>query len=173
MYANFQALLEKRTPGNMPIVAVAAAQDDHALRAVKQAMDLKIATPILVGDKPVIESLMNQIDLPDSIEIIHEPDVSLAAAKAVALVKEERAQILMKGLVNTAIFLRAVLKSEIGLRTDKTLSHLAMFEVPSQKKILFFMYIEIPSVQVHQKHDILMQFSPFSEGKSGLYSILR
>lgn len=157
MYADFQALLEKKAPSKAPIVAIAAAQDDHALRAIKQAMDLKIATPILVGDKPAIQSLMSQIGLPDSIEIIHEPDVALAATKAVALVKEGRAHILMKGLVNTAIFLRAVLRSEIGLRTDKTLSHLAMFEVPGQKKILFMTDVALNTFpNQNQKKELLI-----------------
>ncbi|HSL93909.1 MAG TPA: bifunctional enoyl-CoA hydratase/phosphate acetyltransferase, partial [Bacillota bacterium] len=60
-----------------------------------------------------------------------------AAKAAVKLVKDGKAQMLMKGLVGTADILRAVLDRENGLRTDKILSHVAILEVPAYHKLLF------------------------------------
>ena len=137
MYKDFNSLIANLKEKEPIIVAVAAAEDDHALGAIKKAMKHGIMKPILVGDEKKIRILMKEIDFSYEVEIINVLDPAEAAIQAVALVKSGKAEILMKGLVNTAVFLRAVLKSEIGLRTERLLSHLAGFEIPNQKKILF------------------------------------
>ncbi len=137
MYKDFKSLISNLNKKEPITVVVAAAEDDHALGAIKKAMNHGIMRPILVGDEKKIRKLMKEIDFLDEVEIINVTDPADAAIRAVALVKAGRAKVLMKGLVNTAVFLRAVLKSEIGLRTDRLLSHLAGFEIPNQKKIIF------------------------------------
>ena len=137
MYKDFNSLIASLKEKEPIIVAVAAAEDDHALGAIKKAMKHGIMKPILVGDEKKIRILMKEMDFSYEVEIINVLDPAEAAIQAVALVKSGKAEILMKGLVNTAVFLRAVLKSEIGLRTERLLSHLAGFEIPNQKKILF------------------------------------
>ena len=62
------------------------------------------------------------------VEIIHEPDPKKSALKAVSLVHEGKASVLMKGLVSSADFLRAVLNKEVGLRTGKTLSSVTVLK---------------------------------------------
>lgn len=135
MYKNFDAFVDALKGGAKVTVAVAAAQDDHVLEAIKKAMDNDLVTPILVGDESLIRPLMKKIGLPENLEIINVVDPLESAQKAVELVVEGKAQVLTKGLVNTALFLKAVLKSP--LRTGKMLSHLAAFEIPNQKKVLF------------------------------------
>ena len=117
IYINYQDLLSALKGQPEVTVAVAVAQDDHALEAVKKAMDEHLIRPILVGDESLIRPLLKSAGLPEDSEIIDVKDVAEAAQKAVSLVKDGKAPVLMKGLVNTAIFLRAVLKSETGLRT--------------------------------------------------------
>ncbi len=65
----------------------------------------------------------------EDYEIIDENDNRKAALKAVEVVSSGKADMVMKGLIDTANFLRAVLNKEIGLRTGKIMSHIAVFEV--------------------------------------------
>ena len=157
MYRNYQDLLSALKGQPEVTVAVAVAQDDHALEAVKKAMDEHLIRPILVGDESLIRPLLKSAGLPEDSEIIDVKDVAEAAQKAVSLVKDGKAQVLMKGLVNTAIFLRAVLKSETGLRTGKVLSHLAAFEIPGQKKLLFMTDVALNTYpKLAEKKEILI-----------------
>lgn len=119
-------------------LSVAVAQDEDVLRAVQQALELGIAKAILVGDESKIRLLMKKIGMEDTVSIVHEPDMTAAALKAVSLVSSGKAQVLMKGLVNSSDFLRAVLNAEVGLRTGRLLSHLAAFEVPGEDKLVFY-----------------------------------
>ena len=118
-------------------IAVAAAEDEPVLKAVTEARTQGIIEPILVGNSAKIKRIADEIgiDLSD-IEIIEEPVPAIACRRAVELVRENRAHILMKGLVSTADFLRAVLDKEKGLRTGNLLSHIGFFEVPAYHKVI-------------------------------------
>ncbi len=117
-------------------MAVAAAADAHVLGAVKDAMDDGIVIPVLVGDEAKINALIDELNMDKSkLEIINEPDDVKACKKAVALIREGKAEVLMKGLVATAVILKAVLDKENGLRTGSTLSHFALFESPYYHKL--------------------------------------
>lgn len=118
-------------------ISVAVAQDKGVLEAVKLAQEAGIAEAVLVGDAALIAPLMEEVGLSADTPILHEADSSKAAMQAVSLVKKGEAQVLMKGLVNSSEFLRAVLHKGEGLRTGRLLSHLGAFEVPGQKKLLF------------------------------------
>ena len=117
-------------------VSVAVAQDKEVLEAIQTASEMGLVEPLLVGDEAAINRIMAEIGMKDA-QIINEPDEESAALKAVELVHDGRAQVLMKGLVNTSVFMKAVLHREKGLRTGKILSHLAVFEIPGEKKLLF------------------------------------
>lgn len=116
-------------------IAVAFAQDEDVLMALKVAVSENICEPILVGDKDKIKDIAKKIkfDL-NNIEIIDEKDSTLACRKAVALVSNGKADVVMKGLVDTSIILKAVLDKEIGLRTGNILSHAAVFSVNTYHK---------------------------------------
>jgi phosphate butyryltransferase len=110
-------------------VAVAGAADLPVLEAVHAAAEAGIVQPLLVGDRRGIEEMAAKIGMDAAkMEIIDIADPAAAAAKAVSLVREDSAQILMKGFVATEILLRAVLNKENGLSTGKILSHAGIFE---------------------------------------------
>ena len=122
----------------MKTVVVAVAQDQPVLEAVRDAKKNGIANAILVGDKEKIISIASSIGMNiDEFEIIDEKNVNSASIAAVKLVSKGRADMLMKGLVDTATFLRAVLNKEVGLRTGKRMSHVAVFEVPGYDRLIF------------------------------------
>ncbi|MDR3270683.1 MAG: bifunctional enoyl-CoA hydratase/phosphate acetyltransferase [Peptococcaceae bacterium] len=138
MLKNYEELMEKSRQQGKITVSVAAAQDKDVLQAVKAAMDRDLIDVILVGDQAKIRDLLAEVGLPADTEIIDELDVTQAALRAVALVREGKAQVYMKGLVNSAIFLKALVDKEVGLRTGRILSHLTAYEIPGAQKLVFF-----------------------------------
>lgn len=118
-------------------LVLAAAHDENALDAVVNASKKGIIEGILVGNRAVIEEIARRhgFDL-QAFRIIDEPDNEKAAAAAVKLVKDQEADILMKGNLATSSLLRAVLNKEWGLRTGELISHLALFELPTYHKII-------------------------------------
>ncbi|SHH53680.1 phosphate butyryltransferase [Clostridium grantii] len=138
MVKTFHDIISKTKNQDIKIVAVAAAEDTHVLEAISDAKKQGICNAILVGDEEKIGKIAEDInfDLKD-IEIINEKNPSKASMKAVALVSEGKADMVMKGLVGTADFLRAVLNKEIGLRTGSLMSHVAVFETPKIDRLLF------------------------------------
>jgi len=118
-------------------IAVAVAQDEPVLEAIRDAVKNDIADAVLVGDKEVIKSIAENIELDLSkLEIIDEPNNIKACSLAVSLISSKKADMVMKGLVDTATFLRAVLDKERGLRTGKVLSHVAVFEVSALQRMI-------------------------------------
>jgi len=157
LYRNFTEVLEK-VKGQEPLtISVAVAQDKDVLEAINLAEEAGLAKAILVGNKAEIVPMMKEIGLREDIPIFDEPDIGKAALKAVSLVKRGDAQVLMKGLINSSDFLKAVLNPEEGLRTGRLISHLAAFEVPGQEKLIFHtdggMNI---APNLEQKKDILL-----------------
>ncbi|NLY54684.1 MAG: phosphate butyryltransferase [Firmicutes bacterium] len=123
--------------GGDKMIAVAAAHDKDVLAAIKEAYRIGLATAILVGDAERVHRIAAEIDFDlDKIRVIHEPDPVAAARAAVRLVRRGEAQMLMKGLVNTADILRAVLDKENGLRTGRVLSHIAIMEALGYGRLL-------------------------------------
>ena len=118
-------------------LAVAAAADKPVLEAVKNAYRENIIIPVLVGNKTEIEKICHEIgfDL-TGVEIHEESNPAKSAVKAVELIREGNADILMKGLVSTAPLLKAVLDKEKGLTKGSTLSHFALVESPYYHKLL-------------------------------------
>ena len=136
VYKTFDEIIEKKLKGNTKVsrIAVAAAADEHSLLAVKQAADDGLVKPVLVGDKAGILEVLAKIGLQVPEEDIYDvPDLAESCAKAVSLINEGKADFLMKGHVDSSIYLRAVVNKETGLRKEgvKTMSHLAIFEAPT------------------------------------------
>ncbi|MFL0266541.1 phosphate butyryltransferase [Candidatus Clostridium radicumherbarum] len=138
MSNSFAEILDKVKNNSRKTIAVAAAQDEPVLEAIRDAKNLGLINAILVGDKNKIIEIAKSIDLDvNDLEIIHEPDNNRAALKAVELVSTGKAQMVMKGLLDTATILRAVLNKEIGLRTGRLMSHVAVFEIPGYDRLIF------------------------------------
>ena len=122
-------------------IAVANAVDSHTLDAVQMAVDAGIVEAFLIGDVAAIESphLFEEHVLSPYIHIIDIPEVKEATLEAVRMVKSGEADILMKGLVNTDIILRAILDKEKGLLPHgNVMTYNAALEIPGYHKLVFF-----------------------------------
>lgn len=138
MINNFEGLISKVKECDKKKLAVAVAQDDAVLEAAAAAHEQGIADAILVGDEAQIRSIAGQIGVSlEGTEIINEPDVQKAALTAVALAHNGEADMYMKGLIDTKSFLKSILNKEVGLRTGKPLSHVAVFEIEGIQQLLF------------------------------------
>lgn len=124
--------------GNNMRLAVVVAQDSEVLEAVSEARELKIAEPILIGDKEKIKKIIadKKLNLED-VEIVHEKDYEKCAEIGVRFVNNGKANFIMKGLIDTSILLREVLNKDYGLRTNSLLSHVMVYEVPSYHKLIY------------------------------------
>ena len=138
MSKSFGDLVEQVTKCEKKTVSVCCAQDDAVLEAVRAAKEKGIADAILVGDEAKIREIAASInmDLSD-YKIINEPDDMQAALKAVELVHNKKADMYMKGLIDTKHFLKSVIDKEVGLRTGKPLSHVCVFDLPEVDHLLF------------------------------------
>ncbi len=118
-------------------VAVAHPCDESSLSGAMDAAKMGLIVPILVGPKQRIEAIAKQfgIDLGDT-EIVDAPYSHAAAARAVELVREGRAEALMKGSLHTDELMGAVVRRDTGLRTARRVSHCFVMDVPSYSETL-------------------------------------
>lgn len=152
-------------------IAVANAVDSHTLDAVQMAVDAGIVEAFLIGDVAAIESphLFEEHVLSPYIHIIDIPEVREATLEAVRMVKSGEADILMKGLVNTDIILRAILDKEKGLLPHgNVLTYNAALEIPSYHKLVFFSDpAVIPSPDLRQR-TAMIKYAIASAHKFGI-----
>lgn len=110
-------------------VAVAVAESESVIAAVKDAQGHAIAEPILVGREDQIRALAERVGLKlNGVPVLDVADECQAAARAAQEVREGRADVLMKGHIHTDDFLRAVLDKERGLRSEHIMSHVFILE---------------------------------------------
>mgnify|MGYP001819937431 FL=1 len=118
-------------------VAVAAAAHKLVLQSVQRSVERGLIVPLLVGIEEEIRKQADEIDWDLGDELIIPTSTNHAAADAaVDLVRQGEAQVLMKGYLHTDEMLRAILRQEKGLRTDRLLSHVFVLEVPTYHKLL-------------------------------------
>ncbi len=124
----------------LPPLAAAVAHpcDETSLRGAVEAAEQRLLTPILIGPAQRITALAHQhgIDIRRA-EIIDVPHSVAAAEKAVALVREGKAELLMKGSLHSDELLAAVTRREGGLRTGRRISHVFIMDVPTHTQTLF------------------------------------
>ncbi len=110
-------------------IAIAVPEEIGIIQLVKRSMDDGLAEFILVGDEQRIRELLSDEGLDWSkFEIHNRPDHREAAEKAVNLVVEKQASVLMKGELHTSTFLKAILDKEKGLRTGNLISQITVCE---------------------------------------------
>ena len=134
-FADIRKYARERGPKT---IAVAVAQDAEVLAAVSRAKMEGIAEAVLVGDGKEILKTADRagIDV-KGFEIVDRPDKAKACEKAVELVGSGRADIVMKGIIDTSVILRAVLNDET-LRGENILSHIGVAEVDGYDKLFIF-----------------------------------
>ncbi len=130
-----EELVIKRPPGR---IAVAAAHDDHVMRAIADVCQKGYARATLIGDKEKIFAIADelQIDVSD-MTIIKELDERRCAEIAVNMAASSEVDVIMKGLMQTSDLLKAVLERDKGLRGSTLLSHIGVYEVADYGKLLF------------------------------------
>jgi phosphate butyryltransferase len=137
MIKKLSGLVEMAQARKRRRIAVAAAGDYDVLEALKNAEKIGIIEPVLVGIQPRIEQYAKEIGYDISkYELIDVRDKYEASVLAARLIRDGRADILMKGMVSTGQLLKAVLDKENGLRKGNIISHVAIFESPYYHKLL-------------------------------------
>ncbi len=112
--------------------------DETSLRGATEAAEAGIIIPVLVGPAAKIAGLARDHDLDISrFEIVDAPHSQAAAAKAVALIREGKGELLMKGSLHTDELMREVTSGTTGLRTARRISHVFIMDVPTYSETLF------------------------------------
>ncbi|MBO4307771.1 MAG: phosphate butyryltransferase [Bacteroidales bacterium] len=160
MVTKLEQLLDLvKTKGKKRLV-VAYANDSHTIGAVSMAIDKGIVDATLVGDIETIKKVCAEENInPDKFKLVQEADDAKAGAKAVELINSGEGDFLMKGLLSTDKYMRAILNKEKGLMPGKKndmLTHMAVFEVPKYHKLLVCSDVAIiPDPDFKQKQAIL------------------
>lgn len=137
MYKNFEELLVKmKTTQKRKRVAVVCANDNHTLEAVLQAYEEGIINPILIGDGKDIVCRLEEMGCSVSFNIIPVKTPSDAVKAAIRLVKEDNADIILKGLIETSDIMQAIVKKENALCERSVMSHLSLVEIPNYHKLI-------------------------------------
>ena len=125
--------------GKQKRIAVAYAQDSNTIGAIAKAVNEGFIEAFMIGDvNSIIETSEDLGVSPDIFEIIHVPGEIESTAEAVRMVRDGEADVLMKGLVGTDKFLKAVLDKDKGLLPPKAvMSYVCAIELPKYKKLLF------------------------------------
>jgi len=117
--------------------AVAHPCDESSLRGAIDAARLGLIAPILVGPRARIEAVAKQFDIDiGGVAIEDAPYSQASATRAVELVREGKAEALMKGSLHTDELMAAVVRRETGLRTARRVSHCFVMDVPSYSETL-------------------------------------
>ncbi len=117
-------------------VAVVCAEDAHTLEAVQEAEKDGLIESTLIGDRAKINAILDKLHFDKADSIIHVEGDAESAVRAVELVHSGDVDFLMKGKIQTADLLGAVVDKEKGLRTGRVMSHVVFNEVPTYHKLL-------------------------------------
>lgn len=136
-HAKYERLIDTAKSKSPLSTAVAHPCDESSLRGTIEAFRAGLIIPILVGPAGKIRGIAEKIglDLSD-IEIVDVPHSQAAAERAVALVREGKAELLMKGSLHSDEILGEVTKRD-GLRTARRVSHVFIMDVPTHPETLF------------------------------------
>ncbi len=137
MITSFTQLVQEVKSAENRVISVAVAQDADVLEALVKAREADLATAILVGDREKIERIAREENLDLSpFEMVDVKEEKAAVQTAIELIRDGKANVLMKGLCSTATLMKGVLDKETGLRRSGLLSHLGIFEVPTYHKLI-------------------------------------
>ena len=128
--------------------------DAHTIEAINEAMEMGLIDATLVGDKDKIFATCKELGInPEKFEIIDVKDDQQAANTAVKLISEGKGDLLMKGLVSTDKYMRAILNKEYGLVPPKgLLTHITVMDIPAYHKLLTVSDVAIiPNPDLKQK----------------------
>ncbi len=137
-HTKYNRLIEQARAGKPPSMIVAHPCDETSLRGAMEAAEEGLIVPVLVGPKAKIQATADACKLDISAcDVVDAPHSHAAAAQAVALVREGRGELLMKGSLHTDELMREVTASATGLRTERRISHVFVMDVPGHADTLF------------------------------------
>jgi phosphate butyryltransferase len=137
MIHDFHELIEQARKFGPARIAVIEAHDPDVLESLGQAEALGLAESILVGNPAKIEAAANKVGYKLRPEtLLSTPGEDTSIQQSTGLVREGKADLLMKGKVTTAHLIRGVLDKEHGLRTGKLLSQVIVFQVPGIRRLM-------------------------------------
>ena len=160
MITKLDDLLELVKTKEKKRLVAAYANDSHTIGAISAAVDKGIVDATLVGDIDTIKKVCAEegIDV-NKFELVQEANDAKAGAKAVELINAGKGDVLMKGLLSTDKYMRAILNKEKGLMPGKKndmLTHMAVFQVPAYHKLLVCSDVAIiPDPDFKQKQAIM------------------
>jgi phosphate butyryltransferase len=117
-------------------IVIASAEDENVLSAISRYYKMGLLTPVLIGNKEKIFKIIenNNFDLPDNH--VYSVQNEIESAKfAVELINKGEADMIMKGLLPTKIFIKEILNKESGIAGEGSLSHVGLFESPFFPKL--------------------------------------
>ena len=132
----------------------AYANDEHTIEAVYHAVDMGIVDATLVGDEAIIAETCKKLNIDIAkFNIIHEAVDVKAAAKACEMINRGEGDVLMKGILSTDKYMRAILNKETGLMPPKAiLSHVTVIENALYHKLIICSDVAIiPAPDLNQK----------------------
>lgn len=125
---NFKQLMELSIEKESKTIAVISPEDLEVLEVIQKAEEINLANFILVGNSTKIEKIIKDNKLDIKSEIIDQKDHKSAADFAVNLVSEGRASTVMKGMLHSSVFLKAVLNKEKSLNVGKHITQISILE---------------------------------------------
>ncbi len=136
MLRNFNEVFDKCKRLETIKLALCGADDYDALSAVIIARELDIIEPILIGDVDAIKQIADSKSISlQGVELVSTNSPEESVEKGIELIRNGDANLIMKGLVKTPVFMKKVLSKDEGLRTDRLISHCYVFESPIHKKL--------------------------------------
>jgi len=156
-HAKYDRLIAAASGGRAVPTAVAHPCDETSLRGALEAAEAGMIAPVLVGPAHKVQATAASAGIDISgLPLVDVPHSNAAAAKAVELVREGKAELLMKGSLHSDELLAEVTKRETGLRTARRISHVFVMDVPTYAKALFITDAAVnifPDLEA--KHDIV------------------
>lgn len=137
MIKNFEHLVELAKEKDSKKVAVVAADDLEVLEVISKAEELGLADFILIGDESKMKKIIEEDGLNIKSEMTDEKDHKKAADLAVDLVVQGKAGALMKGMLHSSVFLKAILNKEKGLNTGRHITQISVLEKENKEGLLF------------------------------------
>ena len=136
MIKNFEELITEVKKTGKKRLSIAIPYEVEDLKALKFAKDEGIIEPILIGRKDEIKKFYEKAEISLDAEIIEESDYYKAIELSVSMVRDGKADLLMKGLVKTPELLHAVLDKDKGIRKEKVLSHVGVLQCSRYPKLI-------------------------------------
>ncbi len=137
---NFDSLLTEAQKIKNKSVTVVFPNNEETFSAIEQALELRLAKFILVGDENIIRNIHSgKLAANPDVTILPEPDIMKALQKSIEWVRDRKSDILMKGGIDTGTMMRAVLQENAGIRTGRLLSDIFILEFPQRTENKFVM----------------------------------